>query len=139
MKADKNEDFEEDISSIRKAKCRPATPTTTTPTPSRSGYPSWIQKRAGLESSGRIVSSLYWITKRIAFFSFFTIFYCPKGKKSPGRSPPHELKVGPRSGSFLLVDINIHIFCLHTQVGNLRKRLFLLLPEAQSSGFFPVS
>ena len=38
---------------IRKGKYRPAT-TTTTPAPpvSRSGYPPWILKRGGLESSG---------------------------------------------------------------------------------------
>ena len=33
-----------------------------------SGYPPWNLKRAGLESSGGIVSSLYWKTKVIAFF-----------------------------------------------------------------------
>ena len=61
------------ISYIRKGKYRPATTTTTTPaaTVSRSGYPPWILKRGGLESSGRIPSSLYWKTKRIAFFFFF--------------------------------------------------------------------
>ena len=42
-------------SNIRKEKCRPAT---TTPTPvSCSGYPPWILKRGGLESSGLIPSS----------------------------------------------------------------------------------
>ena len=30
-------------------------------------------------------------------------FFCPKGKKSLGRSPPQELEVGPRSGPYLLV------------------------------------
>ena len=34
-------------------------------------HPPWILKRVGLESSGRIPSSLYWKTKRIAFFFFF--------------------------------------------------------------------
>jgi hypothetical protein len=45
------------ISNIRKGKYRPATPTTTRTTPTRSGYLPWILKRGGLESSGRIVSS----------------------------------------------------------------------------------
>ena len=36
--------------------------------PSRSYYPPWNLKRAGLESSGRIASSYYWKTKRIALF-----------------------------------------------------------------------
>ena len=31
------------------------------------------------------------------------LFFCPKGKKSLGRSPPQELEVGPRSGPYLLV------------------------------------
>ena len=35
---------------IRKGKCRPATTPTT---PSRSGYPPWILKQGGLESSGQ--------------------------------------------------------------------------------------
>ena len=39
-------------------KYRPATTTPAAATPvSRSGYPPWILKRAGLESSGRIASS----------------------------------------------------------------------------------
>ena len=47
------------ISNIRKRKYSPATTTTTpaTATVSRSGYPPWILKRGGLESSGRIPSS----------------------------------------------------------------------------------
>ena len=50
-------------------------------TPSRAGYPPWIQKRGGLESSGWIASSLYWKTKTIAFFvaifaSSKLIFFC---------------------------------------------------------------
>ena len=32
-------------------------------------------------------------------------FFCPKGKKSLGRSPPQELEVSPRSGLYLLVRI----------------------------------
>ena len=39
-------------SNIRKGKYRPATTTTPAPPVSRSGYPPWILKRAGLESSG---------------------------------------------------------------------------------------
>ena len=31
------------------------------------------------------------------------LFFCPKGNKSLGRSPPQELEVGPRSGPYLLV------------------------------------
>ena len=31
------------------------------------------------------------------------LFFCPKGKKSLGQSPPQELEVGPRSGPYLLV------------------------------------
>ena len=31
------------------------------------------------------------------------LFFCPKGQKSLGRSPPQELEVGPRSGPYLLV------------------------------------
>ena len=43
-------------------------PATTTPTPSCSGYPPWILKRVGLESTGwRLISSIG-KTKRIAFF-----------------------------------------------------------------------
>ena len=38
------------------------------PSLSGSGYPPWILKRAGLESSGQFASSEYWKTKRIAFF-----------------------------------------------------------------------
>ena len=46
------------LSYIRKGKCRPATTPTPTPTPpSRSGYPPWILKRGGLESSGRRLNS----------------------------------------------------------------------------------
>ena len=51
---------------------------------SRSGYPPWILKRGGLESSGRIPSSLYWKTKRIAFIYFFRrkkIFFKKNKKK----------------------------------------------------------
>ena len=44
---------------------------------SRSDHPSWIRKRAGLESSGRIASSYYWKTKRKAFF-FIQIFFVEK-------------------------------------------------------------
>ena len=59
------------LSNIRKEKCRPATtPTTTTSPVSRSGYPPWIQKRAGLESSGRRLISSIGKTKGIAFFVF---------------------------------------------------------------------
>ena len=35
------------------------------------------------------------------------LFFCPKGKKSLGRSPPQELEVGPRSGPYLLVTLII--------------------------------
>jgi hypothetical protein len=35
------------------------------------------------------------------------LFFCPKGKKSLGRSPPQELEVGPRSRPYLLVFLNI--------------------------------
>ena len=63
-------------SNIKKEKCRPATTPTTTP--SRSGYPPWILKRAGLESSGRIASSSYWKTKRIAFFFFLLLLFLKK-------------------------------------------------------------
>ena len=38
---------------------------------SRSGYPPWILKRGGLESSGRRLISSIGKTKRIAFFYFF--------------------------------------------------------------------
>ena len=31
------------------------------------------------------------------------LLFCPKGKKSLGRSPPQDLEVGPRSGPYLLV------------------------------------
>ena len=31
------------------------------------------------------------------------LFFCPKGKKCLGRSPPQELDVSPRSGLYLLV------------------------------------
>ena len=54
---------------IIKVKCRPATPSLTTPSS------PWILKRGGLESSGRIPSSLYWKTKRIAFFFFGNNFF----------------------------------------------------------------
>ena len=37
--------------------------------------------------------------------SIIRSFYCPKGKKSLGRSPPQELEVGPRSGPYLQVII----------------------------------
>ena len=33
------------------------------------------------------------------------LFFCPKGKKSLGRSPPQELEVGPRSGPYFLVGV----------------------------------
>ena len=33
------------------------------------------------------------------------LFFCQKGKKSLGQSPPQELEVGPRSGPYLLVHI----------------------------------
>ena len=36
--------------------------------PYRSDYPPWILKRGWMESSCRIPSSLYWKTKRMAFF-----------------------------------------------------------------------
>ena len=52
--------FEVKKSNIRKGKYSPATTTTpaaATATVSRSGYPPWILKRGGLESSGRIPSS----------------------------------------------------------------------------------
>ena len=55
------------VSYMRKGKKRSAT-TTTPATVSRSGYPPWILKLAGLESSGQIVYSQYGKTKRIAFF-----------------------------------------------------------------------
>ena len=45
---------------IRKGKCRPATTHTTTPPPSRSGYPPWFLKLAGLESSGQKTNRLNW-------------------------------------------------------------------------------
>ena len=46
------------------------------PPPSCSGHlPPWNLKRAGLESSGQIASSLYWKTKKIAFF------FCEEKKK----------------------------------------------------------
>ena len=45
-----------DISYIRKEKYLPAT-TPAAAAVSRSGYPPWILKRGGLESSGRIPSS----------------------------------------------------------------------------------
>ena len=57
-----------DLSYIRKEKYRPATTTPATATAtavSRSGYPLWILKRAGLESSGRILISLNGKTKRV--------------------------------------------------------------------------
>ena len=38
---------------------------------SRSGYPPWILKRGGLESSGRIASSKYWI-----FWTFLNFCIC---------------------------------------------------------------
>ena len=70
-------------------KCYPATPTTTTtPTPSRSGYPSWILKRGGLESSGRIVSSWYWKTKRKVFF-FLSFF----GKTKKNKKKINKMKI----------------------------------------------
>ena len=43
------------------------------PPPSRSGYPPWNLKRAGLESSGQIASSLYW--KTFGFLGFLKIFW----------------------------------------------------------------
>ena len=58
---------------IRKGKCRPAT--TTTPPVSRSGYPPWILKRAGLESSGRRLISSIGKTKGIAFCFVFSKFF----------------------------------------------------------------
>ena len=30
-------------------------------------------------------------------------FFCPKGKKNLGQSPPQELEVSPRNGLYLLV------------------------------------
>ena len=33
----------------------------------------------------------------------YRLFFCPKGKKSLGRSSPQELEVGPHSGPYLLV------------------------------------
>ena len=33
------------------------------------------------------------------------LYFCPKGKKNLGRSPPQELEVGPRSGPYLLVEL----------------------------------
>ena len=40
-------------------------------------------------------------------FSQLLRCFCPKGKKSLGRSPRQELEVGPRSGPYLLVTITI--------------------------------
>ena len=57
------------VSYIRKGKCRPAT----TPM-SRSGYPSWILKWAGLESSGQRLISSIGKTKKKAFFQL-TLFF----------------------------------------------------------------
>ena len=51
---------------IRKEKYRPAT--TPAAPMSRSGYPPWILKRGGVESSGRRLISSIGKTKRIAFF-----------------------------------------------------------------------
>ena len=48
------------VSNIRKRKYSPATTAAAAAAPapvSRSGYPPWILKRGGLESSGRIPSS----------------------------------------------------------------------------------
>ena len=53
---------------IRKGKCRPATPTPTPTPPSRSGYPPWILKWAGVESSCPTLISSIGKTKRIAIF-----------------------------------------------------------------------
>ena len=55
------------LDNIRKEKCRPAT-TTTPATVSRSGYPPWILKWSGLESSGRRLISSIGKTKRKGFF-----------------------------------------------------------------------
>ena len=43
--------------------------------------------------------------------SIISFFCCLKGKKSLGlgRSPPHELEVGPRSGPYLLVSYKYHV------------------------------
>ena len=60
-----------DLSYIRKGKYRPATTTPATAV-SRSGYPPWILKRGGLESSGRrLISSIGKIKGLVFFFSFF--------------------------------------------------------------------
>ena len=56
-----------------------------------------------------------------------------KNAAAEGQNPPQELEEGPHSGSYLLVSL---IFFLHD--GKLNMRLFLLLSEAQSSGFVPV-
>ena len=44
----------------------------------------------------------YW-TQKMGQNSIKSFFFCPKGKKRLGRSPPQELEVGPRSGPYLLV------------------------------------
>ena len=66
------------VSYIRKRKCRPAT-TPTTPTtpapPSRLGYPPWILKRGGLETSGPRLISLNGKTTTMAFFWGKLIFF----------------------------------------------------------------
>ena len=37
------------------------------------------------------------------------LFFCPKARRAKGQSPPQELKVGPRSGPYLLVNINTYV------------------------------
>ena len=47
------------------------------------------------------------------FFDFlgfyFYFIFIPKGKKSLGRSPPQELEVGPCSGPYLIVTVNLQV------------------------------
>ena len=44
----------------------------------------------------------FWI-----FWIFFGFFGFLEGKKSLGQSPPQELEVGPRSGPYFLVVLNM--------------------------------
>ena len=65
------------VSSIRKGKYRPATPTNTATSVSRSDYTPWILKRVVLESSGRILISSNSKTNRIknGFRFFCDVFF----------------------------------------------------------------
>ena len=87
---------------------------------SRSGYPPWILKRGGLESSGQNGSSQYWKINRIVKLPKISTnsVKSPLGKKrlGLGRSPPQELEVSLNSGLYLLVWVKTDKNCWQSKI-----------------------